>query len=138
MTELITNYSEFIINNNGRNYSKKNTNIQQNKEGLYKAMWTVFCEGKQPDTHATEKWENVLNGRHGSGQITVEDGKMIFWFQDGTNNTLHGFKLKMTEILTNGVAPADTSGGKRRRRSSKRRGGKKRGKKSRRNTSRVR
>lgn len=133
MTEQITDYSGFYINNNGRNYSK--TNIHSNdKEGLYQAMWDEFCESK-PDADATNKWENVLNGRYGSRQITVEKGKMKFWFQDETPNTLTGFKNAMTQILTNGQAPA--YGGKRRRRSSKR-GGKKRGKKSRRNTSRVR
>lgn len=133
MTEQITDYSEFIINNNGRNSLQKNNNTQD-KDGLYKAMWDVFCKGT-PDMHATQKWENVLNGRYHNSRNTIENGKMKFLFQDGTNDNLNGFKQAMTEILTNGKAPGPYGG---KRRSSKRRGGKKRVKKSRRNTSRVR
>jgi hypothetical protein len=130
----MTDYSGFYINNNGINYSKKN-NHSQDEKGLYQAMWDVFCDGT-PDTYAREKWENVLNGRLASGQITVENGKMKFIFQDGTLNNLTGFKHAMTEILTNGIKPGSKS--KSASKSKSKRGGKKHGKKSRRNTSRVR
>ena len=54
MTEHLTDYSGFYINNNGRNYLKTNNNTH-NKEGLYQAMWTEFGI-TQLDEYARQKW----------------------------------------------------------------------------------
>ena len=115
MTEHLTDYEKFFIYRDGKKYLKKNNNTH-NKEGLYQAMWTEFCEGN-PDAHATQKWENVLNGRYGNGEITVENGTMTFKFDPDGFRKLNEFKRIVSGILTNGQAPG-IYGGKRRRRSS--------------------
>jgi hypothetical protein len=127
----MTDYSGFNIINNGRKSFKENI-YTHDKDGLYQAMWDVFCKDT-PDRYATQKWENVLKVR-----TTHENGRMTFTFQDETPNTLTGFKHAMNEILTNGIKPGSKSKSKSESKSKSKRGGKKRGKKSRRNTSRVR